>query len=149
MSEKLVGDALLAYVAQNSDLTEKELAIGAGYTSEVIEPDGSSRIQIHTKPFYRELSIAQGIIKPSSAGRSNSNGRPGKGLSYLLKSNAKSNNIVVTGGYMEQIGLKPGDKVTVEIIAEAGEVVLRCANADLSADEPGEREALEQVAVAA
>jgi hypothetical protein len=125
MSEKLRGEALLAYVSENPGLPEKDLVIGAGYTSEVVDAEGGSRVQIHTKPFYQELAVAKGLIEPSSVGRIKANGRPGKGLSYKLKSNPNSGNVVITGGYTEQIGLLPGEKVSVEVIAEAGEVVLK------------------------
>lgn len=125
MSEKLYGEALLAYVSENPGLPEKDLVVGAGYTSEVLDPEGLARLQIHTKPFYQELAIAKGLIEPSSVGRSKASGRPGKGLSYKLKSNPNSGNVVITGGYTEQIGLMPGEKVSVEVIAEAGEVVIK------------------------
>lgn len=126
MSQKLHGADLLAYVAANPNLPEKELAAGAGYATEVENEDGTTRLQIHTKPFYQELAIAQGIIKPATIGRSSVAGsRRGKGLSYKLKSNPNSGNVVLTGGYTEQIGLTPGEHVTVEVIEEAGEIVIK------------------------
>jgi hypothetical protein len=125
MSDKLRGEALLAYVSENPGLPEKDLVIGAGYTSEVLDSSGETRVQIHTKPFYQELAVAKGLIEPSSVGRIKADGRPGRGLSYKLKSNPNSGNVVLTGGYTEQIGLMPGEKVEVEVIAETGEIVLK------------------------
>ena len=139
MSDKLRGEALLAYVSENPGLPEKDLVVGAGYTSEVLDAEGQARLQVHTKPFYQELAMAKGLITPGSVGRIKANGRPGKGLSYLLKSNPNSGNIVLTCGYTEQIGLAPGEKVSVEVIAETGEIVLkRVPSEDLPSDDLGE-----------
>jgi hypothetical protein len=81
-------------------------------------------IQYNTKPFYQELTIAQGLIAPKNMGRS-ATGRRGKSLAYRLKTNINSGNTVVTGGYLSQIGVVPGDYVDVEVIEEAGELVLK------------------------
>lgn len=123
MSEKLYGSDLVAYCKANAGLPEKELAVGAGYFTTL--PDGG--VQVNTKPFYQELTMASGLVAPKSVGKSDSGGRRGKGLSYNLKTNINSGNAVVTGGYLEQIGVKPGERVIVEVIAEAGELVLKAA----------------------
>lgn len=126
MANKLYGQDLIEYVKANPGLPEKDLAVGAGYFSEVTNEDGETRIQIHTKPFYQELSMATGLVAPKSVGKSGAGGgRRGKGLSYNLKTNPNSGNAVVTSGYLRQIGVEPGDRVSVEVIEEAGEVVLK------------------------
>lgn len=141
MSEKLRGQALLDYCEANAGLPEKELVIGAGFCSEVTDEEGNTRLQVHTKPFYQELAISRGIIDPVSVGRKNKSGKPGKGLTYLLKANPKSGNIVLTGGYTEQIGVKPGEKVSVEIVEEAGELVIKRASEEDQPDDLGSGEA--------
>lgn len=123
MSNKLYGPELLAYVSENQGLAEKELVVGAGYFTEL--PDGAQ--QVNTKPFYQELAMASGLVAPKSVGKASAGGRRGKGLSYNLKTNINSGNAVLTGGYLEQIGVKPGERVAVEVIAEAGELVLKRA----------------------
>lgn len=124
MSNKLLGQELLDYCAQHEGEPEKELAIGAGYFTEL--PDGG--IQVNTKPFYQELAMAKGLIAPATVGKSGvSGGRRGKGLSFCLKTNPKSGNAVVTSGYLAPIGVKPGERVSVEIVEESGEVVLKRA----------------------
>ena len=123
MAEKLHGQELLAYVEENQGKPEKELAIGAGYFTNL--PDGN--VQVNTKPFYQELAMAKGLIAPSTVGKSGPGGRRGKGLSFCLKTNPNSGNAVVTHGYLAPIGVQPGERVIVEIIEEAGEVVLKRA----------------------
>lgn len=133
MSEKLYGADLVAYCKANAGLPEKELAVGAGYFTTL--PDGG--VQVNTKPFYQELTMASGLVAPKSVGKTGLTGRRGKGLSYNLKTNINSGNAVVTGGYLEQIGVKPGERVIVEVIEEAGELVLKKAEV---ADDLGEDE---------
>jgi hypothetical protein len=130
MAEKLHGQELLDYVQANQGKPEKELATGAGYFTNL--PDGG--IQVNTKPFYQELAMAQGLIDPSTVGKASIGGRRGKGLSFCLKTNPKSGNAVVTHGYLAPIGVEPGERVVVEIIEEAGEVVLKKAPAEQQVD---------------
>jgi hypothetical protein len=125
MSSKLQGQELLDYVAANSGLDEKELVTGAGFFTEITDKDGQPRSQVHIKAFYQELALAKGLIDPSTAGRTEKNGRPGKSLSYCLRSNPNTGNVVLTRGYIEQIGVTGGDRVTVEVIQETGEIVLK------------------------
>jgi hypothetical protein len=67
-------------------------------------------------------------LTPQTLGRTTPIGRRGKSLAYNLKTNETSGNAVVTTGYLKQIGVEPGDRVSVEVIAEAGELVLKRAS---------------------
>jgi hypothetical protein len=144
MSQKLRGEDLLAYVRDNKGLPEKDLAVGAGYFTN--NPDGS--IQINTKPFYQELSIANGLVLPSTVGKTTSNGstpgKRGKSLAYCLTSNYRTGSVVITGGYLTQIGVKPGQQISVEVVPEAGELVLKLSETQPepqeTEDEPDEME---------
>jgi len=118
---KLKGQELVDYCEANQGLPEKELVVGAGYYTEL--EDG--KIQINTKPFYQAVMLAKGIIAPQTVGRSG--GKRGKGLSYLLKTNHRTGNAVVTGGYLSQIGVEKGGRVSVEVIQESGELILKAA----------------------
>lgn len=120
-TEKLYGQALLEYVAANQGLAEKDLVVGAGYVTDLA--DGG--IQVNTKPFYQELAMASGLVAPKSVGKTAPGNRRGKGLAYNLKTNPNSGNAVLTGGYLSQIGVNPGERVSVEVIEEAGELVLK------------------------
>lgn len=149
MASKLRGQELLDYVAENPGVVEKDLVIGAGYVSWVTDREtNEARPQVHTKQFYQELAMAKGVILPATVGRSAKAGRVGKGLSYLLKSNPKSGNVVITGGYTEQIGLTPGEKVTVEVIEEAGEIVIKKAEQPAEVCDSAPRSTREELAVA-
>lgn len=133
MSSKLRGEELVEYVRANSGLPEKELAIGAGYFSEVTDESGETRVQVNVKPFYQALSLASGLVAPSTVGKKGIGGRRGGGgggraLTYNIKTNGKSGNAVVTGGYLRQLGIEPGQRLSVEIIEEAGEIVLKLAD---------------------
>lgn len=119
--QRLRGNDLVAYVRANPGLPEKELAAGAGYYTDL--EDGKR--QVNTKPFYQELSLASGVVAPSTIGRKTIRHGSGRGLSYNLKTNEKSGNAVLTGGYLRQIGVQPGERVSVEVIEEAGEIVLK------------------------
>lgn len=124
MSRKLRGQDLLDYVKANQGVPEKELAAGAGYYTDL--PDGGQ--QVNTKPFYQELSLAMGVVAPTTLGKkTRSGGGSGRGLAYNLKTNERSGNAVVTGGYLRQIGVHPGQRVSVEIVEEAAELVLKLA----------------------
>ena len=142
MATRLRGQELLDYVRENSGTPEKELATGAGYYTTTAE----GNLQVNTKPFYQELAIAQGIMTPDSIGRGPEGNRRGKGLSYLLKTNPKSGNAVLTGGYLTQIGVKPGERIGVEVIAESQEVVLKRAS-DESQPSAAEEEVAEPALV--
>lgn len=125
MAQKLHGQALLDFVAANPNLGEKELVIGAGFCSEVTDKDGTPRVQPHAKAFFQELSIAQGIIKPSAVKGAAGRKPAGKSLSYELKSNLNTGNVVLTRGYLKLIGVQPGEYVSIEAIEEAGELVVK------------------------
>ena len=126
MTTRLKGQELLDYVQANRDKPEKELATGAGYFTQTgADPE---KVQVNTKPFYQELAIAQGIMAPEAIGR-NGGQRRGKGLSYLLKTNPNSGNAVLTGGYLSQIDVEPGERIAVEVIAETKELVIKRAPA--------------------
>lgn len=131
MSQKLRGEQLVEYVRANSGLHEKDLAKGAGYFCEVTDEEtGETRVQVNVKPFYQALSLASGLVAPSSVGRKEGGQRApggGRALSYNIKTNVNSGNAVVTGGYLRQIGIEPGQRLSVEIIEEAGEIVLKLA----------------------
>lgn len=132
MSRKLRGEELVEYVRSNSGLPEKDLAVGAGYFSEVTDESGETRVQVNVKPFYQALSLASGLVAPSTVGKKEASARRGGGggraLTYNIKTNGKSGNAVVTGGYLRQIGIEPGQRLSVEIVEEAGEIVLKLAD---------------------
>ena len=133
MAKKLTGADLIEYVKQNEGLPTKELAEGAGYFT--VLPDGS--IQVNSKPFLESLGSATGLLTPQTLGRTTPIGRRGKSLAYNLKTNETSGNAVVTTGYLKQIGVEPGDRVTVEVVEEAGELVLKRWEGESEEDEMG------------
>lgn len=128
MPSKLRGQELLEYVKANQGVPEKELATGAGYYTDL--PDGGT--QVNTKPFYQELSLAMGVVAPTTLGKKpRPRGGSGRGLAYNIKTNERSGNAVVTGGYLRQIGVMPGQRLSIEIVEEAGELVLKLADEEV------------------
>lgn len=121
---KLTGSQLVEYVRENSGLPEKELAVGAGYFTTLA--DGSQ--QVNTKPFYQALTLASGLVEPSTLGKNSSRLGGGRRLSYNVKTNDNSGNAVITAGYIRQIGGEPGDRLTIEVSREAGEIILKLDN---------------------
>lgn len=88
----------------------KEIAEKAGYF--VQKKDGSRTV--NEKEFYRQLMVASGIITAESAGISPS-ASTGRALTYRAKSNPAQGSVVISKGYLEKIGVKPGEYVTISV----------------------------------
>jgi hypothetical protein len=126
---RLTGPELLAYAQDNEGQPIDDLIKGAGYYREVTGEDGDVKIQINRQPFWQALAIAQGIVKVSAA-RTVSSGGKTRARKYRVKSNDKSGNIVITGGYLEEIGGRPGEYFRLEIVEDTGELVVIRENGD-------------------
>lgn len=121
--ERLHGDALLAYVDANRGVAEKDLIKGAGYWRETVKKDSDETyVQINVNPFYKALAAAKQLIElpptPVSSGSGTQDRRR-----FRVRTNPKTGNAVITGGYMAEIGVQPGEYIRIEV-TEAQEVVL-------------------------
>lgn len=126
MTTRLEGTDLLAYLeAAEEGLTTAQLAQGAGYYKTFTSEDGSFKIQINEKPFLFATARAQGLLPALAANKPKN--VTGKARAYRLKSAEKGGAVVVSGGYLEEIGIQPGQYVHVEAVKEAGELVLSLA----------------------
>lgn len=121
--ERLVGDALLAYVDEHKGIAERDLVRGAGYWREQVKKDtGEVYVQLNANPFYKALAAAKQLIElpvPAPGG----GGGGGDRRRFRVRTNPKTGNAVVTGGYLAEAGITPGQYVRIEV-TEANEIVL-------------------------
>jgi len=86
------------------------IAETAGYFTQ--KKDWSRTVNV--KEFYRQLMVASGIITAESAGISTSTST-GRALTYRAKSNPAQGSVVISKNYLEKIGVKPGEYVTISV----------------------------------
>jgi 5-formyltetrahydrofolate cyclo-ligase len=103
--EPLTGDALKARVAElkATDATADQVATACGYVSTNGKPALSR--------FNAALMEAHGLALPKARKATKGRGKP---LSYSVTV-GKSGSIMLAGGYSAQLGLKPGDVLTVAV----------------------------------
>jgi hypothetical protein len=130
---RLTGQELLTFAQANEGLPIDELIKGAGYCREIVGDEGDVKIQINRQPFWQALAIAQGIVTVPSIKASPKTGKT-RSKGYRVKSNDKSGNIVITGGYLNEIGGKPGEYFRLEVVEETNELVVIREDADSSVD---------------
>ena len=111
---RLTGQALLDYVKSQNGADRDQIIEGAGY---VVTRNGKTSLQ--RVKFFEEFSKAQGFELSSTP--TTERARFGPVASYRLKVGARGL-VPVSNAYCSQIGLKPGDYVTVAI--EDGAIVL-------------------------
>jgi hypothetical protein len=122
---RLTGDELLQFVEANTDhMDANELAIGAGYFSMVktTDADGepSERQQVNRSAFQNALLAAKGLsLFAPKATRS-----IGRKLSYRIATHPRTGNVVISGAYLRQIGIEPGQYIRVEPVDESKELVV-------------------------
>ncbi len=103
----LVGQELIAFVKDNEELNQIELAQGAGYT----RTTKTGKHQVLVKQFYNALLAAKGM--PISIGK-----LPGKSAQY--ETTVHKNGVILLGKtYSEKFGLKPGDSLQILVEDEA------------------------------
>lgn len=103
----LVGERLIAFVRDNEELNQMELAKGAGY----VRLTKTGKEQILVKQFYNALLAAKGM--PISVGK-----LPGKAAQY--ETTVHKNGVILLGKtYSEKFGLKPGDALQILVEDEA------------------------------
>lgn len=119
-TEKLTGEALLAYATahKGQDLTQDELALGAGYVTRA-RADGA--LKPAPRAYSSALAVAAGLV-PAQASAGTRAGRP---LTFKVSSNVKSGNIQIPGNYLVELGVSFGTKFSIIVDREAGELVLQ------------------------
>lgn len=125
-TEKLTGEALLAYATERKgqDLTQDELALGAGYVTRA-RADGA--LKPAPRAYSSALAVAAGLV-PAQASAGTRAGRP---LTFKVSSNVKSGNVQIPGNYLVELGASFGTKFVIIVDREAGELVLqKCEEED-------------------
>lgn len=101
MSERLVGQALIQKVSSMPGASKSEKARACGYVT--IAADGTERLSFTA--FYEALAVASGVELEGQR-------RPQ--LSY--QASVLTNGAILIGPrYVEQLGLTPGDQVSLQI----------------------------------
>jgi hypothetical protein len=99
----LTGQELLAFVKQNPDMDQLELAKAAGYVR--VTDNGKERFM--TKQLCEALLEAKGVSIRGTK-------RPGKTAQFATK--VHKNGIILVGKtYSEKFGVEPGDVLDIEI----------------------------------
>lgn len=122
---RLVGNELLDYVQdeKNRGIPESDLIQGAGYWQEQIKKaTGEVYVQINSNPFYKALAAAKNlvVIPPTTSSGLSSGAR----RRFRVRANPNTGNVTITGSYLAEIGVKPGEYLKIETITESGELVL-------------------------
>lgn len=122
---RLVGEALLDYVQDenNRGIAESDLIRGAGYWQEQInKKTGEVYVQINSNPFYKALASAKNLVViPSVKSTGLTSGARRR---FRVRANPNTGNVTITGSYLAEIGIKPGEYLKIETLADAGELVL-------------------------
>lgn len=132
--KRLEGQALLAYVDDNIELSKAALAKGSGYFRQIPKDDapGEFRTQVLVEQFYDALLAAQGI---------NLKKRASAGKSVAYQTSVHNNGVALIGkNYIEEMKCFPGD--TLNIVVEDGKLVLTVAarGPGIPAPEPKKKE---------
>lgn len=106
--ERLTGKKVLKFLEDNKQKTAKQLAIEAGYFTDV----GEGKIRANVNAFYRAVLDAQGI----SVGEDNDEQerKRGRDLSYIITVQ-QSGTLVIGAGYTKKMGLNPGDEFEIRL----------------------------------
>lgn len=122
---RLVGNELLAYVndENNRGIAEHDLIQGAGYWQEQVnKKTGEVYVQINSNPFYKALATASNhVVIPSAKPSGMASGARRR---FRVRANPNTGNVTITGSYLAEIGIKPGEYLKIETLSEAGELVL-------------------------
>lgn len=124
----LTGAELLSYTEKHSDLTQKQLALGAGYTR--VTKNG--RDQVLVKKFTDALLRAKGIIMRTGEA-------PGK-IARFVTTVHKSGAVLVGKVYSERFGLEPGNQLDIILEDECIRLVPRPAACTAPVVEPADKE---------
>jgi hypothetical protein len=132
--KRLEGQALLAYVDDNIELSKAALAKGSGYYRQIPKDDapGEFRTQVLVEQFYDALLAAQGI---------NLKKRASAGKSVAYQTSVHNNGVALIGkNYIEEMKCYPGD--TLNIVVEDGKLTLSVAarGPGIPAPEPKKKE---------
>ena len=100
----LTGDALIKFIDSNAELTQAELAREAGYTS--TDKDGKTRLLRNS--FTNAVLEAKGV--KFKKGKS----LVGKSATYETTVH-KSGVILVGKTYSQELGLEPGEPLTIQL----------------------------------
>lgn len=124
---RLVGDELITFLRQNPHGDRDTLAVDAGYFQM-----RSGRASVQRSEFLQAIAEAHG----TPCGRTVSNSHiKGKPLAYKVKVSPRG--ITPVGpGYTKQIGVKPGQFLTVYI--EDGAIILEPSEKETAQDPPAE-----------
>jgi hypothetical protein len=108
MTTPLEGDALKARVAELRPAPETDLATACGY----VNAAGKANVAAFTKA----LSYAHGLIDaPTKAPRASG----GRGLGFSISAGKTTGNLVLSAGYAELIGVKPGETVEIKHVGNS------------------------------
>lgn len=105
---QLQGQALLDKLASLDGATDGDRAKACGYFS--AKKDGKPRVNFTA--FYKACAMAKGVAFTSTGGR----GFPSRKLSYS-GTVGTTGQAIIGPRYVEQLGLKPGDRFTIEVDA--------------------------------
>tara|TARA_B100000482_G_C12495183_1_gene254295 strand:- start:26 stop:409 length:384 start_codon:yes stop_codon:yes gene_type:complete len=104
MSAKLTGQALLAYVQENSGLDMATMIEGAGYSAM-----RNGRPGLKKTEFFTALSAAQGITIGETLSQSQSSRQP----NYQVKASSRGV-IPLSSCYANMLDVQPGEYVKIE-----------------------------------
>ena len=110
--DRLIGQALIDYMTQNSGQPEKELAKNAGYWRQ--KKDGS--IVINAKEMYQQFARAQGV---KVTGVKSLGEKRRRSVGNILRCQAKTGIVPLSQAWLRQIGVDPGGRIQVEVLPES------------------------------
>jgi hypothetical protein len=122
--ERKVGKDLLQYVQENQGLPGEELALGAGYFTNLTDNEtGELSTRIHKNEFFKAVTEAStGIVIPAAKRAYTS--RRGRAPIITV---GKTGNCVVGARHSAVAGFEPGSKV--QVTAEQGRIILEVGDA--------------------
>jgi len=131
--ERKTGQELLDYVQANQGLPPEELALGAGYYTQEVDPETNEPVgepRLQKNEFFKTMTEASSGITFAPPKRAYSS-RRGRAPEATI---GKIGNCVVGARHTAVAGFEPGTKVRIE--AEQGKITLTpCVESDGAAEE--------------
>lgn len=131
--ERKTGEELLKFVQANQELCPEELALGAGYYTQEVDPETNEPVgepRLQKNEFFKAMTEASSGITFAPAKRAYSSRRGRAPIATI----GKIGNCVVGARHTTVAGFEPGTQVKIE--AEQGKITLTpCAESDGAAEE--------------
>lgn len=122
--ERKVGQDLLQYVQENQGIPGEELALGAGYFTNLTDNEtGEVSTRIHKNEFFKAVTEAStGIVIPAAKRAYTSR----RGRAPIITVSKTTGNCVVGARHTAIAGFEPGSKV--QVTAEQGRIILEAGD---------------------